>query len=162
MFNYYKTLIYVLDNDKVMTKTVAIILNENGYVNVIQFNNPEELLDNLSDSLRIVILDYVFEQNTDGLAIISKIKKRIPHCYFIMISGIDNFMVLKEFCNTVERGKYIRKENTYEDLSKKLLHFVNECVEDMKLMSEFYLNHMKVLHTTNEIKKILQTDEPYY
>ena len=73
-------------------------------------NGTDFLKSYKAHDTRKIILDYHFEDNTDGIAILVEIKKRNPHAQVIMVSAQDN---LETAIETMRKGAtdYFLKTN---------------------------------------------------
>jgi two-component SAPR family response regulator len=114
------------------------------------------MLENIDPAARIFIIDYRLDMY-NGLEVIEKVRTTLPHCYFIMLSGMKNYAIVEEFCNSVIRGKYVTKGQ--KDTKTKVLKFVQEFIEDMQLMETFYRSQAELMKSVDEIKKIIKKDK---
>jgi hypothetical protein len=71
-----------------------------------------------------------------------------------MVSGMKSFEVIERFCNTVNRGKFLNKDD--KDFSGKLLTFLNDIIEDIKIMNLFYNRNEEVKKSIEYIKSIIK------
>jgi ActR/RegA family two-component response regulator len=147
-------LIFILDDDDMADHTLGILLNENGYLNYKSFTTPEAMLKEMNPDVRICIIDYRLDNALNGLDVIDMVKGTNPACYFIMISGMKSFEVIERFCNTVNRGRFLNKNDN--DFSGKLISFLNEIIEDIKIMNLFYNQNEKIKNDFEKIKSIIK------
>lgn len=146
-------LIFILDDD-MADHTIGILLNENGYLNYKVFTTPEAFLKEMNPDVRICIIDYRLDHALNGLDVIDMVKVANPACYFIMITGMKSYEVIERFCNTVNRGRFLGKDD--KDFSGKLLTFLNDIIEDIKIMNLFYTQNEKIKKDFEKIKSIIK------
>lgn len=148
-------LIFILDDDAEMTEhTIGKLISQNGYLCYKIFTTPEAFLKEMNPDVRICIIDYRLDHAMNGLDVIDKIRETNPACYFIMISGMKSFEVIERFCNTVNRGRFLGKDD--KDFSGKLLTFLNDILEDIKIMNLFYTQNEKIKNDFEKIKSIIK------
>jgi FixJ family two-component response regulator len=148
-------LIFILDDDEMEAQELGFWLKENGYPNYKIFTVSKQLLENIDTNGRIFIIDYRLDMY-NGLEVIDKIKQVVPHCYFIMLSGMKDYSIVERFCNSVVRGRYVTKGEP--DTNDKIIRFIKEFVEDIQLMETFYKSKEEIVNSIKEVKKIMKGD----
>lgn len=147
-------LIFILDDNEMSSETIGILLQENGYLNCKIFTTPEALLREVTMDVRICVIDYRLDHAMNGLDVIDKIRETNPACYFIMISGMKSYEVVEQFCNTVNRGKFLNKGD--KDFSGKLIGFLGDIIEDIKIMNLFYNRNEELKKSFEYMKSIIK------
>jgi DNA-binding NarL/FixJ family response regulator len=150
-------LIFILDDDRTMAETISILLEENGFSNHEKFTNPDHLIKALRDEVRICIVDYRLNGPMNGLDVIEEIRKTNPQCYFIMLSGMRSYEVIEQYCNIVMRGKYVTKGEL--DTDKKIIRFIHEFIEDIKLIRHFYRMRDDINESIKELRDIINKQD---
>lgn len=121
-------LIYVVDDDPVVTSLVSSRLEGNGY-SVRAFTYAEECLAALGDIPDLIILDYYFlkagEIPMNGMEAYDEITKLVPEIPVIMLSAQEKGEVVLEFARK-GIADYVIKD---PDLIDNLLMSVKEILE---------------------------------
>lgn len=149
-------LIFILDDDMDEAEQIGMVLHENGFPNYRIFTASIPMLQNIDPAARIFIVDYRVDK-LNGLEVIEKIKQIVPHCYFIMLSGMRNYEIIEQFDNAVMRGKYITKGKA--DTETRIIKFIREFIEDMKIMQAFYDAKDTIDNNIKDIRKIMKGGE---
>jgi FixJ family two-component response regulator len=149
-------LIIILDDNEEDGELIGRLLNKSGFSNYKIFNVSKTLLENIDPAARIFIIDYRIDM-LNGLEVIDKIKKILPHCYFIMLSGMKDYKIVEEFNNIGLRGKYVTKGEADTDI--KIIKFLKEFVEDMKIMEAFYKTQDELKQSVTDIRNIIKRKE---
>jgi response regulator RpfG family c-di-GMP phosphodiesterase len=150
-------LIFILDDDEMTTQSIGILLQENGYLNYKLFNNPDALMKEISQEVRIFLIDYRLDGPLNGLDVIDKIKAIHSACYFILISGMKSYEVIERFCNMVNRGRTLSKDDP--NFSGKLIKFLSEIIDDIRLMNIFYTGHEEMKKSLQHVKTLLKRND---
>lgn len=149
--------IFAIDDDKSMTDLIGHILTIGGYENYKLFNNPDDLLAELNENVHICIVDYMLHDEMNGLELIKKVVKINRHCWFIMLSGQDDYHVIIDYLNSVYGSRYIEKANPDKSLIDELLGHINDIVEQINFIDDFYFNARRIHQSFNDLKTLLAT-----
>jgi two-component system response regulator HydG len=106
-----KTEIVIVDDDLSFSVMLKDYLYSSGEMNAENFENGDEFLEKYKhDDSRIIILDYEFGNKSDGLTVLTKIKKINPRAMVIMVSSQDD---LEKAVETLRKGAidYFLKTN---------------------------------------------------
>jgi len=109
-----KKLIFIVDDDEMMTQMLSDHLSANPVYKVSVFSTGEDCLDHLIDEPDVVILDYylnaVHSEAEDGMKILEKIKKFDGRINVIMLSAQEHYGTALQ---TIAKGasEYIIKDN---------------------------------------------------
>lgn len=149
-------LIFILDDDMDEAQEIGILLQENGFKNYKIFTLSTSMLENIDSNARIFIIDYKLDK-FNGLQVIEKIKQIVPHCYFIMLSGMKSYSIIEQFDNNVMRGKYITKGEA--DTNSRIIKFIKEFIDDMKWMKAFYAKADEIYEDMETMRKLNKGDK---
>jgi DNA-binding NtrC family response regulator len=121
-------LIFIVEDNIAFRKIVVHLLTSNGYNNVIVYSSGEECLKNINLKPNIIIQDYKL-QGISGLNVLQRVKKVLPLCEFVFLSGQDNVDIA---VNTMKLGAfdYIVKNET---ALQRLIQIVDNIVRLQKL-----------------------------
>lgn len=148
-----KIAIFLLDDNQDTVDAIGALLNEYGY-EVEKFTDYNKLMEALHDNVRICIIDFLLNQDKNGLQVIQEIVKKNEHCYFIMLSGQSEKSVVVEFVNSVYGGRYIEK-GTNEEIV--LVQYVKDFVAHIILISKIYGNIATMNNNFNKTLNQLNT-----
>lgn len=107
-------LIFVVDDDEMMTQMLGDRLSKNPMYKVAVFGTGEECLKNLKDDPDAIILDYYLNSinpdAADGLEILKQIKKIDQKTCVIMLSSQEHY---GKALQTIAKGalEYVVKDN---------------------------------------------------
>lgn len=146
-----EVLIIVLDDDEFDGELIGRLLDKNGFPNYKIFQVSITLLNNIDPNAQIFIIDYKIDA-MNGLEVIERIRKIMPHCYFIMLSGMKDYKIVEVFNNAGLRGKYVTKGEP--DTDARIVKFLREFIEDMELMKRVYQSKDELLDSIKDIRKI--------
>jgi DNA-binding NtrC family response regulator len=121
-------LVYVVEDEKFFSSLTTNVLKEQGYVNVVQYYNGKDCLDNLYKNPSIIILDHMLN-DVDGIDILRNIKSVNPNIEIIFLSGQEEMQVA---VNALKYGAfdYVTKgELCFDKLKSSLTK-----LEEMKLL----------------------------
>ena len=108
-------LIFLIDDDELYWKSLAIDFANNTEYKISTFITGEECIENISHHPDIIILDYYLnsiEKNAaNGIDILDIIKTSHPHIPVIMLSSQDNIDVAVE-CMKHKAFDYVVKSET--------------------------------------------------
>jgi FixJ family two-component response regulator len=151
-------LIIILDDNEEDGELLVRLLDKNGFSNNKLFKVSMTLLENIKriPNARIFIIDYRIDA-LNGLEVIERIRKIMPHCYFIMLSGMKDYKVVEDFNNVGLRGKYVTKGEA--DTDNKIIKFIKEFIEDMQVMEKYYKSKDEIVNSIKDIRKIMKGDK---
>jgi FixJ family two-component response regulator len=149
-------LIIILDDNEEDGELIGRLLNKSGFFNYKIFNVSKTLLENIDPAARIFIIDYRIDM-LNGLEVIERIRQTMPHCYFIMLSGMKDYKVVEDFNNVGLRGKYVTKGEA--DTDNKIIKFIKEFIEDMQVMERYYKSKDEIVNSIKDIRKIMKGDK---
>lgn len=146
--------IFAIDDDKSVTDVLDIIFKMNGVENYRLFNDPNELLEALNDDVHICIVDYILNNEMNGLDLIKRVVKRNKHCWFIMLSGQSDRHVIIEYLNSVYGSRYIEKgERT--PLNESLMIHLKDIIEHIYFIDDFYINANRIKEGFRDLKNLI-------
>ena len=105
-----KPYIYIIDDDKLFTEALKRKLLLKGFSNIKICYTGDCFVNNLSITPSLVFLDYQLG-DINGIDILEKIKSIIPSTNIIMISSVENNMIIDK-AKSFGIQNYIIKGNT--------------------------------------------------
>jgi CheY-like chemotaxis protein len=78
--------IFIVDDEKAIAETLAIILGKSGFV-ATSFTNPLEALEKASTKSPSLLLSDVFMPQLSGVDLAVQIKEKCPDCEILLFSG---------------------------------------------------------------------------
>jgi CheY-like chemotaxis protein len=78
--------IFVVDDEKAIAETLAIILEKSGFV-ATSFTNPLEALEKAPTKSPVLLLSDVFMPELSGVDLAVQIKEKCPNCKILLFSG---------------------------------------------------------------------------
>jgi CheY-like chemotaxis protein len=78
--------IFVVDDEKAISETLAIILRMSGFT-VTSFTNPLDALEKAPTKLPSLLLSDVFMPELSGVDLAVQIKEKCPDCKILLFSG---------------------------------------------------------------------------
>jgi CheY-like chemotaxis protein len=78
--------IFVVDDEKAISETLAIILRKSGF-RVTSFTNPLEALEKALTGSPCLLLSDVFMPELSGIDLAVQIKEKCPNCKILLFSG---------------------------------------------------------------------------
>lgn len=135
--------ILIVDDEKNIRRTLAMILSSEGYF-TDEASNAQEAFDKLKKSEYDLILLDVKLPDDDGIRMIDEIKKINPEAYIIMISGHAN---IQNAVEAIKKGAYDFFEKPLD--RERVLIAINHCIEKKNLLDE--LTALKNLKEEDEI-----------
>ena len=78
--------VYVVDDEKLIASTLALILAQNGY-RAISFTNPLEALKSAITQPPAILISDVIMPEMNGFALAIKFQARFPRCKVLLLSG---------------------------------------------------------------------------
>jgi CheY-like chemotaxis protein len=78
--------IFVVDDEKAISETLAIILRASGFT-VTSFTNPLEALEKAPTGAPCLLLSDVFMPELSGIDLAIQVKEKCPNCKILLFSG---------------------------------------------------------------------------
>jgi len=78
--------VYVVDNEKLIANTLALILAQNGY-RAIGFTNPLEALKSAIAQPPAILISDVIMPDMNGIELAIEFQARFPKCKVLLLSG---------------------------------------------------------------------------
>jgi DNA-binding response OmpR family regulator len=78
--------VYVVDNEKLIASTLAVILTQNGY-RAIGFTNSLEALKSAMAQPPAILISDVAMQDMNGIELAIEFQARFPRCKVLLLSG---------------------------------------------------------------------------
>lgn len=116
-------LIFIVEDNTAFNKIIEHHLKTNGYDNVISFTSGEECLKNIYLKPNIVIQDYKL-QGISGINVLQKVKKILPMCEFIFLSGQDNVDIAVNIMKLGAFDYIVKNETALQRLIKKIENII--------------------------------------
>jgi len=111
-----KPLVFLVDDDPIFRKVTKKLLSLHGYDNVVDFENGEDCVNNLSRKPALIILDFRLE-TLNGLDVLKFIKSKQPRAKVVFFSSLDNTEELIKKCKEAGAVSFFQKdENGTEEL----------------------------------------------
>lgn len=105
--------IIIIDDDTVFSIMLQDYLLTNGPLQSELFSNGDDFLKKYkANDMRMIILDYTFDEGPDGLEILEKIKNTNPMANIIIVSAQDD---LEKAVETLRKGAtdyYVKTNKT--------------------------------------------------
>jgi CheY-like chemotaxis protein len=121
-------LIFVVDDDPVLTKLVAKRFTSDIY-RVEAFDYGEEALKVLSKNPDLIILDYLFhkagQKVMNGMEVFDKIKETNPDVPVIMLSGQDRGEIVLELARKGIDDYVIKDNNLLDNLNASIIELLS-------------------------------------
>ncbi len=81
-----KSLVFVVDDEVVIAKTLAIILRNEGF-DAIAFHSPEQALESAKETAPDLLISDVAMPGMTGIELAIQMKSRYPQCKILLFSG---------------------------------------------------------------------------
>lgn len=133
----HKIQIFVLDDDEDITNVIGTLFEENGINNFTLFNDPETMLKALNNDVHICIIDHYLRNSINGLELIKKINKSNRYCYFIMVSGVADKIIIVDYLNSIYGGRYVDKAD--RNFVEEILFHTKDLMKHVNYIDKFYL-----------------------
>jgi DNA-binding NtrC family response regulator len=78
--------VYVVDDEKLIANTLALILGQNGY-RAIGFTNPLEALESATAQPPAILISDVVMPGMNGIELAIEFTSRFPNCKVVLLSG---------------------------------------------------------------------------
>lgn len=106
-----KPLVFLVDDDPIFRKVTKKLLSLHGYDNVMDFENGEDCVNNLSRKPSLIILDFRLE-TLNGLDVLKFIKSKQPRAKVVFFSSLDNSQELILKCKAAGAVSFFQKDET--------------------------------------------------
>jgi DNA-binding NarL/FixJ family response regulator len=125
-----------------MLHIIEQLLKANDIEHFQLYDNAEEFLKHLSSDIIVCAIDYYLNSGLNGLDVLKAVKKKNKSSFVIIISGVDDPKVLKQFINN-GADKYVDKngENYKRELVEYIIEGLNESKKKWGLIK--YLENIK-------------------
>jgi DNA-binding response OmpR family regulator len=84
-----KSLVFIVEDDPAFCKFLNVLLEQNGYDNLMSFDSGEECIQELKKKPSYVFLDFSLN-GLNGLDTLKKIKKKLPKTMVFIITSLDD------------------------------------------------------------------------
>lgn len=112
--------IFLVDDDPIFTEVLSQYITEIGGFEIYKFNSGEDCLSNLDKEPEIIFLDQNFGMSSgehiDGKETLVRIKKTNPSIKIIMLTGVEDNSLFKEFMKLGAEDYIPKDENTFSAL----------------------------------------------
>lgn len=133
--------IAVLDDDFAVLEQIDEWFKKDGIKDYDLFDDVDVFFNKLSMETHMVIVDYMLKARYDGLDVIDHCLRLLPHAYYGLITGMEDFKMAVRFNHLCMRGKLIPKWRMHEDNSVTrlyLIDFIHDVKRDMVLIRDSY------------------------
>ncbi len=130
--------ILILDDDKLVTKTLTLLLNAQTKYEVFAFNSPIEALAFVKENeIDLIISDFLMPE-MDGITFLSEVKKAKPSITTILLTGYADKENAIKAINEVGLYKYIEKPWDNDELLINIKNGLerSKLVETVKMQKE--------------------------
>lgn len=130
--------ILILDDDKLVTKTLCLLLNSQTDYELFPFNSPIEALDFVRENeIDLIISDFLMPE-MDGIQFLSEVKKIKPSITNILLTGYADKENAIKAINEVGLYKYIEKPWDNDELLINIKNGLerSKLVETVKMQKE--------------------------
>lgn len=149
--------IFAIDDDPGMRELISDIFKMNNIDNYRIFAEPQHLLASLTDNVHICIVDYILNNDMNGLDLIKEIVKRNPHTWFIMLSGQSDQRVVVDYMNAVYGSRYIEKGSAAVPLHQSLIQQLNDIIRHIYFIDDFYQTANRIQEGMRQLKNLITT-----
>ncbi len=147
-----KKLIYILDDEKEIRKSLRAILEDENY-EVEDFSNGKSLLKALSKDRPALILLDVWVGKEDGLVILDECKKIYPTLPLVMISG---HATIELAVNATKKGAidFLEKPLSISKVIETIESALQKSIDNSEEIPPFKLEYDDILGVSQGIKKV--------
>jgi two-component system, OmpR family, response regulator len=114
--------IFIVDDDPMLTSALEDYLTRKVAHEIHTFQTGEECLQHLNEGPNIIILDYylnaVQPDAANGMEILQKIKKELPHVHVIMLSSQEHYGVAMKTIIKGAEQYVIKDEEAFEKIAR--------------------------------------------
>lgn len=132
---------FVVDDNPLVRAAFQQCLSRLGCENVKSYDSGERCLENITDTPDLVLVDYLMEP-MNGLELMKKLKRALPQCYVVMVSGQSDLQVA---VSAMKYGAfdYVTKGKTETDQIAAVLHKMLYTMNLAKRGRPRTVNHQK-------------------
>ncbi len=147
-------MVFAIDNDRMMLKSLEHKFNEVGLTNYKTFFAIDDLMKGLNPDVQVCIIDYSLDEEMTGFDLMMMIKAEQPQCRFIFLSANDDKEIQRQIGN--HGGYYIPKTGDFLD---ELIYAIDKAAKefDKQLRNSMLLiSTVKTLmDTLKEVSNVL-------
>lgn len=138
--------ILVLDDDSLVTSSLKSLLNLEGFIDVVFYNNPFEALEYLKNNDREIIISDFMMTDMNGIEFLAKAKELYPNASTILLTGYADKENAIRAINEVGLYKYIEKPWDNDELiiniknAYERTHLVGSLEEKNKELEKYSLH----------------------
>ena len=148
-----KARILLIDDDKNIRQTLAIVLQEEGYVVDTAENGKEAVEKSFADFYNLAIVDWRLP-DIEGTVLITQLKETVPKMAKIMLTGYPSMNTAIEAVNQ-HADAFLIKPVDVEELLKKIRELLILQEENKEFCETKIVSFIET-----RTKQILQTDKP--
>lgn len=136
-----KPSILIVDDDESIRRTLAMILEEKGYIVDTAENGEEAIRKSMENFYNVALIDIKLP-DMEGTRLLTEMKDTVPKMIKIMITG---YPTLENAIETVNRGAdgYILKPINIDELLSKIEEHLKKQKEEKKYSEEKVLEFVK-------------------
>lgn len=112
--------LFIVDDNELMVAALKVYLEERfeNSLNVSTFYTGDSCLARISEDTDIVILDYILDDNNDGLEVLKAIKKINPITEVIMLSSNQDIALAIESFQMGAKDYVVKGHGSWQKLTK--------------------------------------------
>lgn len=146
--------IMVVDDEPMITKTLALLLKIRTKQNIITYNLPKEALYNnvlISKKVDVIVSDFIMPE-MNGIEFLTKVKKISPQTETILLTGYADKENAIRSIN--EAGIYYYLEKPWNN--EKLIKTISNALEKSRLANELKEKIEELKSSNNENKRLYE------
>lgn len=146
--------IMVVDDEPMITKTLALLLKMRTKQNIVTYNTPKEALDSdilISKKVDVIVSDFIMPE-MNGIEFLLKVKKISAHTEAILLTGYADKENAIRSINEVGIYYYLEKPWNNEELVKT----ISNALEKSKLANELKEKIVELESSNNENKRLYE------
>jgi DNA-binding response OmpR family regulator len=116
-------LVFVVEDDPAFSKFLHVLLEQNGYKDVVSFDSGEACIEMLKKKPSFVFLDFSLN-GLNGLDTLKKIKKKAPKTHVFIITSLDDEEV-KSNCLNNGAALYFNKMEILKGFPEELQAYLD-------------------------------------
>ena len=151
----YKGKIVVVDDEKIVTSALSILLEIEGFSDAHFFNNPNEALEFLNKNTPDLVISDFLMPEMNGLEFLSKVKKLYPEVSKILLTAYADKENAIRAINEIGLYKYIEKPWANEDL----IINIKNAIERSYLLNQLKQKISELESAKKELEKYSQNLE---
>lgn len=147
--------IVIVDDEVMVTKTLAMLLGLEGFCNVFSFNNPKEAIEFIKkNEVGLIISDFIMPQ-MNGIDFLSEAKKLQKDVSMMLLTGYADKENAIRAINEIGIFKYIEKP---WDNTNLIINIKNALIQS-KLKKELKLKIEELEHANKKLENYSKTLE---